>query len=367
MSVSRLRRLRRAGLTGVLFFSVVLVTACGSKPGSAGAAPPSVAPDVWAVVDGRELKRDAIEKAYRRAAPTAPSSEDEVLAAKLSLLDELITQDILLARAKAANLAPTAAEIDKAFAERKGGMTEDAFQKLLAERGLTAEDMKDGVRQQLTVQKVLERDVSSKVAVTDQDIKAFFDAHRSQFNLAETSYHIAQIVVTPIRDPQLANRLNDDATTQAEADRKAQMLMERLKGGTRFSEVAMDYSEDPQTAAQGGDLGLVPASALNQVPAPLRDAVLKSQPGTVSVVSQGGGHTLVLLISKEPGGQRDLNSPGVRENISTSLQQRKDQLLRIAYLSTARNEAKVVNYLARRIVESQGKVPPTLMPSGPGK
>jgi peptidyl-prolyl cis-trans isomerase SurA len=365
MPVSHVRPLRCAGLTGILL-AIGLVTACGSKPGTS-AAPPSVAPDVWAVIDGRELKRDAVEKAYRRAAPAAPSSDDEILAAKLSLLDELITQDILIARAKAANIAPTDADIDKAFAERKGGMSEDAFQKLLKDRGLTVEDMKDGVRQQMTAQKVLDQEVTSKINVTDQDIRTFFDAHRAQFNLAETSYHIAQIVVTPVRDPQLANRLNDDATTQAEADRKAQMLMERLKSGVRFSEVAMDYSEDPQTAAQGGDLGLVPASALNQVPAPLRDAVLKSQPGTVSVVSQGGGHTLVLLISKEPGGQRDLNSPGVRDQISTSLQQRKDQLLRIAFLSTARNEARVVNYLARRVVEAQGKLPPGLMPSGPGK
>jgi peptidyl-prolyl cis-trans isomerase SurA len=358
---------RYAGLTGILF-AIGLVTACGSKPGgSTAAAPPAVGPDVWAVVDGRELKRDDVEKAFRRAAPSAPSSDDEILAAKLSLLDELITQDILIARAKAANLTPTDAEVDKAFAERKGGMAEDAFQKLLKERGVTAEDMKDGVRQQMTAQKVLERDVTSKATVTDQDIRAFFDAHRAQFNLAETSYHIAQIVVTPVRDPQLANRLNDDATTQAEADRKVQMLMERLKGGARFSEVAMDYSEDPQTAAQGGDLGLVPTSALNQVAPPLRDAVLKSQPGMVNVVSQGGGHTIVLLISKEPGGQRDLNSPGVRDNISTSLQQRKEQLLRMAYLSAARNDAKVVNYLARRIVESQGKVPPSLMLPGPGK
>jgi peptidyl-prolyl cis-trans isomerase SurA len=103
------------------------------------------------------------------------------------------------------------------------------------------------------------------------------------------------------------------------------------------------------------------------VPAPLRDAVLKSAPGTVSVVSAGGGHTLVLLIAKEPSGQRDLNSPGVRENISTSLQQRKEQLLRVAYLTSARTDAKVVNYLARQIVASQGRVPGSLMPGGPGK
>jgi hypothetical protein len=81
--------------------------------------------------------------------------------------------------------------------------------------------MREGVRTQLGAQKVLEREVTSKVNVSDQDIRSFFDSHRAQFNLAETSYHIAQIVITPVREPQLANRMNDDATTQAEADRKS--------------------------------------------------------------------------------------------------------------------------------------------------
>lgn len=363
MNRTHLRRLRLVGALGALL-AVAVAAACGSKT---AAPPPPASPDVWAVVEGREIHRDDVEKAYRRAAPTQATSDDEILAAKLSLLDELITQDILLARAKTLGVEPTAAEVDKAFSDRKGNLTEPQFQQLLKDRGLTEADMREGVRTQLGAQKVLEREVTSKVNVSDQDIRSFFDSHRAQFNLAETSYHIAQIVITPVREPQLANRMNDDATTQAEADRKAQTLMEKLKAGSRFSEVAMDYSEDAQSAAQGGDLGLVPASALNQVPAPLRDAVLKSAPGTVSVVSAGGGHTLVLLIAKEPSGQRDLNSPGVRENISTSLQQRKEQLLRVAYLTSARTDAKVVNYLARQIVASQGRVPGSLMPGGPGK
>jgi len=246
-------------------------------------------------------------------------------------------------------------------------MTEAAFQAALKDRGLTVEDVKDGLRQELTVQKILDRDVSSKATVSDEEIRAFFDSHRAQFNLTEPSYHIAQIVVTPVRDPQIANRQNDDATTPAEADRKAQMLMQKLKSGSRFSEVAMDYSEDPQSAAQGGDLGFVSTSMLNQVPPPLRDAVLKSQPGQVTVVSQGGGHTLVLLIAKEAGGQRDLNTPGVKDEIGNSIKQRKDQVLRVAYLTSARNDAKVVNYLARRIIEAQGKMPPNLLPGAPGK
>jgi len=342
------------------FVGLCLTTACGSKP----SAPSS--PDVWAVVDGREIRKDDVEKAYRRASQTAATSDDEAMTAKLSLLNELITQDILVAKAKTLGLEVTGTDLDAAFNDRKKNITDEAFQKELTQRNLTATDMKEGLRLELSAQKLIDHEVGAKINIGDADVNAFFNANRAQFNLPETAYHIAQIVITPVHEPQITNRLNDDATTPDAAGRKAAMLMERLKAGTQFSALAMDYSEDPQSAPQGGDLGFVAASALNQVPPALRDAVLKATPGTVSQVSSGGAHTLVLLIAREQAGQRDLSSPGVRDNITTTLHDRKEQLLRTAYLSAIRNDAKVVNYLARRIVESTAK-PPAMLPGAPGK
>src|SRR5439155_227563 len=104
-------------------------------------------------------------------------------------------------------------------------------------------------------------------------------------------------------------------------------------------------------------LGFVPVSALKQVAAPLRDAVVSGTPGTVKVVSAGGVHTIVLVVGFEKAGQRDLSMPAVRERITTTLRGRKEQLLRAAYLTAVRTDAKVVNYLARRVIETQGKLP----------
>ncbi len=146
---------------------------------------------------------------------------------------------------------------------------------------------------------------------------------------------------------------------------KAQMLMERLKGGATFGDLAAGYSEDPETAPRGGDLGLVPVSRLKQLPPALRDAVLNKAPGSVNVASVGGGHTLVLVVSHEQAGQRDLSTPGVRERITDALRGRREQLLRAAYLTAARNDANVVNHLARRLVESNGAMP-SLQPAAPG-
>ncbi len=194
------------------------------------------------------------------------------------------------------------------------------------------------------------------MTVTDQQVNEFFSANRAQFTVAEESYRIAQIVITPERAAQQTNRTGNDATTPQEAAFKVRMIMERLQGGARFSEVAMDYSEDPDSAPRGGDLGLVPMSALKQAPEPLRKAVIGQKPGTVNVVSSGGIHTIVMVLAHEPAGERGLSTPGVKDGITQTLKDRKEQLLRTAYLSAARGDATVVNHAARRVVESQGKV-----------
>jgi peptidyl-prolyl cis-trans isomerase SurA len=208
--------------------------------------------------------------------------------------------------------------------------------------------------------------VGSKIAVSDQEVTAFFNINSAQFNLPEESYHLAQIVVTPTPDAQVTNTNKDNATTPQAAAAKIQMLMDRLKAGASFQDLAMGYSEDPESAPRGGDLGLVPVSRLRQAPPPLRDAVLNKPPGSVTVASGGGAYTLVLVVAHEEAGQRNLSTPGVRERITETLRTQKTQLLRTAYLTVIRADAKVVNYLARRLIESKGEMPgfPLATPRG---
>ena len=342
----------------LLFIALAAVCIGACRPKPAAPPTPAVSANTWAVVDGRTITSDDVDKAYRRMHDTSPPlSEEETLAAKLNLLNDLITQDILLAKAAGLKIEASDTEIDNAYAEAKKNVPDDAFQQELKRRNLTTADMRDGLRRELVTQKVIEREVGSKINVTDQDVSDFFNANRAQFNIAEEGYHLAQIVVTPVRDAQVANRTGDDAATPQQAATKVSMLMERLKGGTSFQDLAMDYSEDPESAPRGGDLGLVPMSRLKQAPPTLRDAVLKTAPGSVSVVSGGGSHTILLVLSHETQGQRDLSTPGVKENITQALHDRREQLLRAAYLTAVRSDASVTNYAARRIVDAQGKMP----------
>jgi peptidyl-prolyl cis-trans isomerase SurA len=330
--------------------------------------PKALPADVAAVVDGQQIRQDEVDKTYRLMfqAPVGAQADAEALTQKLSALEELINQEILLGRARAAGLQASDAEVDAAFTERKSGLSEESYQKQLTERGLTGDDVKRGIRRELTIQKLMDRDIVSKITITDEDVATFYNQNRAQFNLAEPQYRVGEIIVTPVRNPEVRNRLNDDAGTPAEAKRKVDMLLERLRGGAEFSALAMDYSEDPQTAPQGGDLGFVPLSGLNQAPPQLKEAVMQTQPGNVSVATVNGTSILVLVVAREPAGQRELSSPGVRDTIKNMLHDRREQLLKTAYVAAARNEAKIENGLAKRIVDAQGKAP-GLLPTPPGR
>jgi peptidyl-prolyl cis-trans isomerase SurA len=344
----------------------LLTSACGGGGGGTSAPSPQTptskaSANAWAVVDGREITRDDVDKAFKRLQdPSQPLSDEEALAAKLSVLNDLILQDLLMAKARDLKVEVPQAELDKAFAEAKSNIPDQAFEQELAKRGLTAGDMREGLRRELLTQKVIEQEVGSKVDVTAQEVSDFFIGNRAQFNLAEESYHVAQIIVTPTRDAQVVNRTGDDATTPAAAAAKVKMLMERIKAGANFGDLAMDYSEDPESAPRGGDMGLVPVSRLKQAPQQLRDAVLKKAPGSVNwVIGNAGAHSIVLVVAHEPAGQRDLSTPGVRDRITEALRGRKEQLLRAAYLTDLRTTARVENHLARQLVESRGKMPGT--------
>ncbi len=328
------------------------------------------APDVWAVVNGKEIKREEIDKYYRtRVNPEGQEpSQEEALSLKLNVLDELINNEILLERAKKLNLEASDGEVEDKFTELKSPYTEDEFQRQLKERGVSVDDLKRDLRRQLSIQKLLNREVVAKISITDQDVSEFYNANKAQFNVAEPQYRIAQILVTPRKEQQIRNRKNDDATNEAEAQRKVKMLMDRLNSGADFAQLAMDYSEDMNTTTTGGDLGYVPESALNQSDPALKKMVVGMKPGQVSPVLQvKEGYRILKLVTRESPGQRGISDPQVQQTIRDTLRNRKEQLLRAAYLAIARDEARVRNYLAEQVIEAAGKLPDAAKTAKPAK
>ena len=324
--------------------------------------------EAWAVVNGKEIKRAEVEKYFRsrglQQGGESPSSE-EALSLKLNILEELINNQILFARASRLGLIATDGEVEDKFTELKSPYTEEEFQRRLKEQGTAVEDLKQDVRRGLTTQKLINKEIIAKITISDADIQSFYDSNRALFNRAEAQYRVANILVTPHGEAQIRNRKGDDAKSEAAARQKLRMLEERLGNGEDFTRLAEDYSEDPISATTGGDMGYIAASGLERAAPALKQTILALRVGETSrVISTRDGYRILKLLAREPAGQRDLADPVVQSSIRENLRNRKVQLLLDAYLKQLRSEAKTTNYLAQQILESAGKLPAQAAPTG---
>jgi peptidyl-prolyl cis-trans isomerase SurA len=345
--------LARASAASVATVLLVALAACNSQPGG----------DVMATVDGRKIFRSDVDKYYENnvaSAQQVPTGE-QATALRLNILHQMVEDEILMRRAEKLGLLATDEEVDRKFNEIKSPFTQEEFDKRLQDKKITIADFKRDIRRSITVDKVMNKEVSSKINVTDQDISDYYNAHKGEFNLIEPQYHLAQIMVTPLPNPQAHNQ-NDKAQNEGDARKKIQMIANRLDSGDDFATLAMKYSEDPETSGNGGDLGTVPESSLRSTDPLTRDAVMKLKPGQYSSIisvtnpqtKQDVGFRIVKLVAKEPAGQRELNDPRVQQAIRSQLHDRREQLLKTAYYEVLRDSAKVENFYAKKVLDNNG-------------
>lgn len=347
--------LRPAGLILAGACLVLGLSACNHDSGGA---------DVMASVNGRKIYRSEVDKYY--ANQTAGSDQkpagEQAVSLRLSILSELIETEILMRRAEKLGLLATDDEVERKLNEIKSPFTAEEFNKRLQEKKISLDDFKRDLRRSLTQDKVLNKEITSRINITDQDVSSYYNEHKTEFNLIEPQYHLAKIMVTGMPVPQVHNLQNSKAQNDADARKKIQMIANRLDSGDDFATLAMNYSEDPETSNNGGDLGMAPESALKQADAATRDAVMKLKPGQYTPVipminpatHQPGAYLIVKLIAKEPAGQRDLNDPRVQQAIRQQLRDRREQLLKAAYYESLRDDAKITNYYADQILKDAG-------------
>ena len=147
------------------------------------------------------------------------------------------------------------------------------------------------IRDELLRQRVVNREVVSRIVVTEADIKEYYDRHSDRYG-GETKYHLRHILMKP---PALA-----DEKEEREIKSRMERIQERLKAGESFRELAERHSESP-VAAQGGDLGQFELSSLSEQ---IRTAVVDLKPGQFTpVLDTEQGHQIFLLeeIVETPG------------------------------------------------------------------
>jgi peptidyl-prolyl cis-trans isomerase SurA len=316
--------------------------------------------DVVATVNGKEILRADLERNYQISLGDNPQalSPQEANIRRLNVLHQMIQDEILQQRAAKLNLTANDEDVNARLTELKAPYTQDQFFNLLKLRNMSLDDLKRDIRRQLTETKLINKEIESKINITDAEIASYYAAHKAEFNLIEPQYHLAQIVVTNM-PAQASNMQNNKASNDADPKKKIEALYSRLESGQDFAAVAEQFSEDPNTASMGGDMGFARESQLKTDPE-VYDAISKLKPGqftdALPIYDPGPGHRIAgyaiyKLIARDPAGQRDLNDPRVRQAIHQLLHENDKQLLQNAYLEMLLDEARVRNYLAEQILK----------------
>jgi peptidyl-prolyl cis-trans isomerase SurA len=323
------------------------------------------AADTMATVNGKAISSKDVEKYYRNrlgeSGQQPPKEQADAL--RLDILRQLIEDEIMQQRAAKLNLVATDEEVEAKIAELKAPYTQEEFNQRLKAKNLTLDDLRRDLRRSLTSEKVLNKEIYSKINITDADISNYYNQHKAEFNLIEPQYRLAQIVVTSLPSAQAGNLQNSKATNDADAKKKIEMLHNRLESGEDFGALAMNFSEQPDTANSGGDMGFVSESQLHSDPSVFA-AVSKLRPNGITdvlpvvdspVTKRPVGYAIYKLVSKEAAGQRELNDPPVQQSIRQQLRDGRAQLLKNAYFEMLRDQARVENYFAEQIYKSQGQ------------
>lgn len=322
--------------------------------------PPSA--DVVATVNGKEIQRADLERYYQASLgdnPQKPSQVESDLR-RLQLLHQMIQDEILQQRAAKENLAATDEDVNAKLTEIKAPYTQEEFNNQLKQRNLSLDDFKRDLRRSLTTTKLLNKEIESRINITDAQITAYYTQHKAEFSFVEPQYHLAQILVTTAPAPQAGNLQNNKANGDADAKKKIQTLHNRLESGEDFGAVAMNFSEDPNTASNGGDMGFVAESQLKTDPE-VYNALSSLKPDQISPVlplyDNGGpnhrviGYAIFKVVAREPAGQRELNDPRVQQTIHQLMHESQKQLLQSAYFEMLQDEATVRNYLSEQIIK----------------
>src|SRR4051812_18359528 len=313
--------------------------------------------DLAAKVNGTNITMAELDKQFmaRTQGPGQAPAPEEVQGLKMQLLNQMINDDILMEMATKAGIAATDSEVDLKFNEFKSQYSEEAFQAQLKAQAMTVDDIKRELRKTQSIEKLVNKEITSKISVSDSEIKEFYDRNKASFNLPP-GYHLLHILVTPAPEIEVKNAKQDDAKTPEEALAKAQRLLKSIQSGQDFSVVARDYPKDEISAPAGGDLNFQPLEAIANIDPRLGEVVKQLKPGETSPIVQSRyGFHIVKLVEKDPGGQKELSDNRVTSQIHQVISNSKDQTLKNAFSEVARDKAQVTNYLAQRILDTAAK------------
>jgi peptidyl-prolyl cis-trans isomerase C len=292
---------------------------------------PAELPDIIAKVNGETISKADVEKAVQaieqqNGGPVPPDQRDRVIR---GVLDQLVSLRLLVQETKARKLTAPTADVDARIAQLRSQFpTEEAFKQALASQKVTIEQLRADAQSELNVTKMLQAEIESKVAVTPAQVQDFYAKNPDRFKQGERvrASHIL------LRVPEQA-----DAAAKAAVKTKADDVLKQVRAGKDFSALAKQYSEDPGSAPNGGDLNYFQKG---QMVGPFDQAVFSLKVGEVSgVVETQFGFHIIKVTDKQA--ERTVPLDEVRPQVQQFLENQARQEQTQALLKSLAAKGKV--------------------------
>jgi len=333
----------------VILISSLLAASCKDQKASDSG-------EALAKVGSREIMLKQVDSAIKQQLDSnggGTFTPAELVAARMSVLENLIQEEALFQKAQKENLVPDDNKVIQEVQTRKqqGGLTEDQYQAQLKQAGWTEEEYRDQIRRQLAINNLRDREKARVSAPTDAEIEKYYGEHQAEFK-AERGVDISVIATDPEN-----NGAAEDAIGDVQAEQKIRSIHSLLKSGSDFATVAMNRSEDSSTAMRGGGLGFATEAQLKQI-FPTRPEIPNQLMGmstgqyTDPIKDVVSNRWYIIKVNQKIEQPRNLTLNDVRPNIINSITQQRQGLLLNALLLVAVNDAGVKNYLAERIVQN---------------
>jgi len=283
------QQIMKRHLSPIIVFLIILIAlpllAADDRSKSEVKPSGTVVEEIIARVNNHIVTRSEYQKSEQQVQQEGEQQNadpQEISQRQKNVLRDLIDQQLLLQ--KGDDLGITAeTDLVKRLDEIRKQMnlaTMEDLAKAAEAQGVSYEEFKENLRENIITQKVIQQEVGGKINITPEEIQKYYNDHRSEMEQPE-QVRLSEILVStepkPTEDPKTAASISDEQRLAA-AQAKADQVYDQIQKGAKFDDVARKDSDGP-TAAQGGDLGYFKRGTLAKE---LEDVTFAMKPGEVS-------------------------------------------------------------------------------------
>jgi peptidyl-prolyl cis-trans isomerase SurA len=354
-AIVQFKRKQVIDLALLVLFTGIL-GACGGT--SSNSSPGSVDPNETAAkVNGKVITMESVDRAVKQQSQGQESklSQLELAGARLQVLQGLIEQEVMFQKAEKENVVPTEDEVTAEVNKRKtqSGKSADQIAKEMKESGFTEASVRESIRKELAIQKLVDKITGKIEPPKDSEIEAFYNGNRDAF-VKKKGVKLAAIVIDPANNGE-----GDTSIDEQSAVIKANEIIKQLAQGQDFATIAREKSED-ESKFQGGELGYISEDDMRSTfPDQLTMTLMspETQIGKIFTTRmQGKLYILKLQERSDKDEELKLENPDVKAQVTDELVKARKNLLSASYQAIAMNEAKIENFLAQKLVANPNEL-----------